>query len=335
MSVDVDISGAAAAVPIRPAATVMLIRDGLEGLEVCMLLRNLQSDFVGGAYVFPGGGVDPDDGEPEVEPLCDGLTDEEASAALNLPRNGLAFWVAAIRETFEEAGLLPARWADGTPLSFHEPEVAARFAEHRRAVDHRERRLIEVFLEEGLRFDLSCMHYVSHWVTPAGAPRRYDTRFFLAAAPEGQVPVHDDREVIATLWIRPADALARHAAGEYSMLPPTVANIRTLGRSETVAEALALAEQLPEVPAMIPRVLHDERGVRIVMPGDPDYDRAYAGDESLGAWPGVEDRVTPGWAAGARFGLDGRAVPEGHTVVAMPDIDATGAPAEAAAADPA
>ena len=320
MSVNIDTTGNGESVPIRPAATVMLVRDGEQGLEVCMLRRNLNSDFVGGAYVFPGGGVDPADGEPEVEPLCDGLTDAEASAMLKLPGNGLAFWIAAIRETFEEAGLLPARWADGSPLRFDDPVVAERFVEHRRGVDQRERRLVDVFVEEGLRFELGDMHYVSHWVTPAGAPRRYDTRFFLAAAPGGQKPVHDDREVIAARWIRPDDALEAHAAGTYSMLPPTVANVRSLSRSATVSDALAAAAALPEVPPMVPRVLNDEAGVRIVMPGDPDYEKAYAGDESLGSWPGVGDRGGPAWNAGA-VGAP-RATGEHH--VGMPEVDAVG-----------
>jgi 8-oxo-dGTP pyrophosphatase MutT (NUDIX family) len=322
-------SGDGEPVPIRPAATVMLVRDGAAGLEVCMLRRNLQSDFVGGAYVFPGGGVDPADGEPDVEPLCDGLTDAEASGRLGLPANGLAFWIAAIRETFEEAGLLPAQWADGSPLRFDDPVVAERFVTHRHGVDRRERRLVDIFVEEGLRFPLAEMHYVSHWVTPAGAPRRYDTRFFLAAAPGGQDPVHDDREVIAAHWIRPADALEAHAAGDYAMLPPTVANVRSLSRAGTVAEALAAAVALPAVPSMIPRVLHDGDGPRIVMPGDPHYDRAYSGEESLGTWPSSDQRGRPGWsgaAAGPAQRPDGSPRAAGEHAVAMPDVDAVGNP---------
>lgn len=280
-----DIPFGTAPIPVRPAATVMLVRDGDAGLEVCMLRRNLQSDFVGGAYVFPGGGVDRADGAPEVERLCDGLTDAEASRQLKVPAGGLAFWVAAVRETFEEAGLLPARWADGRPVRFDDPVVAARFAAHRRAVDSGERRLAAIFVEEGLRFDLSAMHYVSHWVTPPGSPRRYDTRFFVAAAPEAQRAVEDDREVIHARWITPADALAAQASGELVMLPPTIANLQMLATSGDVAGALATAAALEEVPAVIPRVLTRLDGsATIVMPGDDGYDDGYAGDEQLEAW---------------------------------------------------
>lgn len=302
-------------VPVRPAATVMLVRDSKVGLEVCMLRRNLNSDFVGGAYVFPGGGVDPDDGEPEVAGLCNGRFDDDASRALGLPRNGLAFWVAAVRETFEEAGLLLATRRDGTPVDFADPAVAARFAEHRRAVDRRERRLAEICIEEELRIEVSDMHYFGHWVTPAGAPRRYDTRFFLAAAPSGQQPVQDDREVISAQWITPTTALNEHLEGRFTMLPPTVANLRSLRNFDTAADAVAGAAALTEVPPMIPRVLSDDDGIRIVMPGDPDYDKGYAGDASLTSWPGIGDRGGSAWDAGR---------PVVTTDVGMPDIDGAG-----------
>lgn len=272
-------------VPVRDAATVMLVRDGAAGLEVCMLRRNLNSDFVGGAYVFPGGAVDPADGTPEAEARCDGRADADASAALGLERGGLAFWIAAIRETFEEAGLLPARWADGTPLDFADPVVAGRFVEHRRAVDRGERRLVEVADAEGLRFDLTAMHYVSNWVTPAGSPRRYDTRFFLAAAPAGQRAIHDDREVIATAWVRPQDAIAHHAAGEWALLPPTTANLEWLAAHGDVATALHAATAIGDVPAIVPRVLTRLDGTStIVMPGDPEYADGYDGDTQLAGW---------------------------------------------------
>jgi 8-oxo-dGTP pyrophosphatase MutT (NUDIX family) len=102
-----------AAVPVRDAATVMLVRDGVEGLEVFMLRRNLRSDFVGGAYVFPGGGVDDHDRHDDLEVVCAGRSDAEASDRLGVDRGGLAFWVAAIRESFEEAGVLLAYGRDG------------------------------------------------------------------------------------------------------------------------------------------------------------------------------------------------------------------------------
>lgn len=290
-------------VPVRPAATVMLIRDGARGgVEVCMLRRNLKSDFVGGAYVFPGGGVDPADGDPDVAGLCMGRTDLDASRELDLPRNGLAFWVAAVRETLEEAGLMMAVHPDGAPLDFSDPALVARFALHRRAVDHGERRLVEVCAEEDLRLQLGSMHYVDRWITPPGSPRRYDTRFFLAAAPEGQRPVQDDREVISAQWISPTEALERHEAAQFAMLPPTVANLRRLVEHSSAAAALQSAVRRGPVDTVAPRILSDADGIRIVMPGDPAYDEAYAGDNSLTSWPGLEDRVGADWEKGVSVG---------------------------------
>lgn len=301
-------------VPVRPASTVMLVRDRPgRGIEVCMLRRNLKSDFVGGAYVFPGGGVDPADGEPEVSPFCLGRDDVGASAELGLPRNGLAFWVAAVRETLEESGLLLAVHPDGSGVDFADPATARRFVEHRHAVDSAERRLIEVCAVEDLRLTLGRMYYVDRWITPPGSPRRYDTRFFLAEAPEGQQAVQDDREVISAEWIEPAEALERHEADGFPMLPPTVANLRRLREYSTARDALADAARMNPVRTVAPRIVSDDDGIRIVMPGDPAYERAYAGDESLSSWPGLDDRVGPEWDHGRPVGTVKIATPESIT----------------------
>lgn len=276
-----------------------------------MLQRNLASDFVGGAYVFPGGGVDPADGEPDVAALCVGRDDAEASRELGLPRNGLAFWVAAVRETLEEAGLLLAVRADGEPVDFADPAVALRFAEHRRAVDQRDRRLVEICAEEDLRLTMGPMQYVSRWITPPGSPRRYDTRFFLAPAPVGQRAVQDDHEVISAEWIAPDEALDRHEAFAFPMLPPTVANLRMLRDFDTCDAALAGVAALGPVHTVAPRIVSDDDGIRIVMPGDPAYERAYSGDDSLTFWPGLEDRVGADWERG--LSVDGRGAPQSTT----------------------
>ncbi len=268
-----------AAIAVRDAATVMLVRDGSDGLlEVFMLRRNLNSDFVGGAYVFPGGAVDPADRHADLEPMCEGRTDADASTALGLDQpGGLAYWVAAIRESFEEAGVLLAYDAAGEVVDFREPAVAERFDRHRAAVDGGERRLVEICAEEGLRLAVDGIHYFSHWITPIGPVRRYDTRFFVAAAPVGQTPLHDDRETIANCWIAPAEALARHAAGEFDLILPTIRNLEAIARFDTAAEVLSAAAALDQVPAILPRVVDEGEGIRILLPGDPGYDDAAEG----------------------------------------------------------
>jgi 8-oxo-dGTP pyrophosphatase MutT (NUDIX family) len=260
------------AVPVRDAATVMLLRDGVLGLEVFMLRRNLESDFVGGAYVFPGGAVDPHDGGPEVEGVVRGRTDRDASRLLGLASGGLAFWVAAIRETFEEAGLLLAAGGDGRIIDLDDGAVAGRFDALRRAVDAGDLRLVELCEAESLELAADSMQYFSRWITPLGAPRRYDTRFFVAHAPELQTPLHDDREVIANLWIRPSVALDLHERGEFELIFPTVRSLEALDRFDTADAVVAHAASLDRVDAVLPTVVEDGHGLRIVLPGDEVYD---------------------------------------------------------------
>lgn len=263
---------------VRDAATVMLVRDDEGGgLEVFMLRRNLDSDFVGGAYVFPGGAVDEADRHDDLEAVCGGRTDTECSALLGIDRGGLAFWVAAVRECFEEAGVLLARRDGEEVISLADPEVAAQFQAHRDAVNAGSLRLVDLCEREGLQIDAGAIHYFSHWITPEGPPRRYDTRFFVAAAPPGQVPLHDDRETIANTWIRPQVALDEHVAGRLDLIFPTIRNLQAIGRFATAAQLLEHARRIEAVPAILPRIVADEGGLRILIPGDPGYDAAGLG----------------------------------------------------------
>ncbi len=275
---------------IRDAATVMLVRDGQAGMEVFMLRRNLNSDFVGGAYVFPGGAVDPADREAELEPLCSGRTDKEASSLLTVDSGGLAYWAAAIRECFEEAGVLLAYDRTGAILSLADPDTAERFETHREAVYDGTARLVGLCEAEGLTLAADRIHYFSHWITPVGPPRRYDTRFFVAQAPPEQVPLEDRRETIASLWVRPADAIERHRRGELDIILPTIRNLEAIGRFERSADLLAAAEAIESVPTILPRVVADGDGMRIVLPGDPLYDQLGedAGLPDGTPWPGRE-----------------------------------------------
>ncbi len=257
-------------VPLRDAATVMLLRDSADGLEVCMLQRNLNSDFVGGAYVFPGGAVDPEDGDDDVAAVCLGRDDRSASKLVGVERGGLAFWVAAVRESFEEAGVLLAADDSGAVVSFEDPVVAARFGAHRQDVDTGRRRLSQVCVDEQLRLTVGDMHYFSRWVTPLGAPRRYDTRFFVAAAPDAQEPLHDDHEVIGSCWLTPRAALADHEAGRMTMIFPTVRTMVALSRFDAARDVLDHARAQEQVDAVLPMIREEGGGLRLYLPGDPE-----------------------------------------------------------------
>jgi 8-oxo-dGTP pyrophosphatase MutT (NUDIX family) len=261
-----------ATIAVRRAATVMLVRDGDVGLEVFMLRRNPASEFVGGAFVFPGGAVDDHDHVGELELYCVGLTDQSASASLGIESGGLAFWVAAIRECFEESGLLLAYDPAGSMVRFDQPDIEARFTELRRRVDNAELTMIDLCMSEGLTLACDTIHYFSHWITPVGPPRRYDTRFFVARAPDAQVGAHDDRETVANLWVRPSDALERSRAGERDIIFPTMRNLDAISRFDSADEVLEAARLQPEVPPALPRLLQENGGTRILLPGDPDYD---------------------------------------------------------------
>jgi 8-oxo-dGTP pyrophosphatase MutT (NUDIX family) len=265
-------------VTLRPAATIMLVRNGAHDpespLEVLMVRRNLRSDFVGGAYVFPGGGVDPADGGPGAERVCSGRSDAPASALLGLSEGGLAYWVGALRECFEEAGVLLAYVDDGLDerlLTLEEGDRAARFAEHRRQLNNAEVSFLDVCRAEQLRLAVDRVHYFAHWITPKGAPRRYDTRFFVAPAPPDQTPAHDAGETIADEWVSPSEALRRHREGEIELIFPTIRNLQAIGRFPTAEALLEAAAAAGRPPVIEPRVVVDGNGVRILLPGDPGY----------------------------------------------------------------
>ena len=265
-----------AAVPIRAAATVMLVRDHpINGLEVFMLQRTLAAVFAKGMYVFPGGRVDANDNEEQLEAICDGLDDEEASALLGIPNGGLSYWVAAIRECFEEAGVLLARPTSSNELIRFDTDTALqnRFNAARHEIHDGKMSLVELCSTENLRLVTDNIHYVSHWITPLGEPRRFDTRFFIARAPEAQEPLHDDNETIASLWVSPIEALDRHARGDLAMIPPTTSNLQFLAPHGTTTDALNAAKKIGTPTAILPKLKTDADGkvIGIAMPGDADY----------------------------------------------------------------
>ncbi len=257
-----------ASVPVSPAATVMLVRDAPEppGIEVFMLRRTAKAAFGAGMYVFPGGRVDGVDYADKMAPYCLGLDDRDASAQLGIPVGGLAYWVAAIRECFEEAGVLIASRRDGSLLETNNDD--------RHAVHAGDLSLAEICRRDDLVIDLSGTHYVAHWITPVGQPRRFDTRFFICEAPEGQEPLHDDKETVDSLWVRPAEALRMEAEGELTMMPPTIANLHFLSPHACADEALAAGAEVGEPTCILPKVRVDEDGrvVGLAMPGDRGYD---------------------------------------------------------------
>ncbi|HEU0289964.1 MAG TPA: hypothetical protein VFR39_04365 [Burkholderiales bacterium] len=252
-----------------PAATVTLVRDAPRGLEVLMLQRSLSLKFMPGVHVFPGGGLDPADGSPEMQSLCAGLGDETASRTLGVESGGLAYWVAAIREAFEEAGVLLAYDRSGALVNLD--SHAERFNGHRRTLHGRHGDFGAIVREEGLRLAVDRLTYFGHWITPVTVPRRYDTRFFLAIAPESQEVSHDNHETIAHIWVRPQEALERCARETLNMRFPTIRTLERFAACTTADELAAELRTSPVVRAQLPRMTADGR---TLLPGDAGYEEA-------------------------------------------------------------
>ncbi|MGH2728360.1 MAG: NUDIX hydrolase, partial [Actinomycetota bacterium] len=218
-------------------------------------------------YVFPGGTIDARDLDAEGAAHLDGPDAAGAAAHIDAPEDrALAFYLCAIRETFEEAGVLLARH-DGAAVRFDDDAVARRFAEHRRAFNARGGSLAALAWDEGIRYAGDLLHYYARWITPEFAPKRYDARFFVATMPEGQEPLHDDVETTASTWIRPVDALARAAEGLFSIIFPTRKTLESLAGFATADDVIA-STLGKTILALLPKVVLADGRPRVVIPGD-------------------------------------------------------------------
>lgn len=208
-----------------------------------MVRRHAGSGFVGGHHVFPGGVVDEDDRDPDWAERCLGQLDP--------------FAVAAIRELLEEAGvLLAAHRATGAAVGIGPERISAMA----RAVHQGTRRFLDVCREEGLDLRTDDLALWSHWITPAGEPRRYDTRFFVAVAPDGQEAIHDDLELTEGAWGTPSSFLDQHAAGQIQMILPTVATLRSIERVVDTAAVMAVAAARGPIEPMAPELRRQPDG---------------------------------------------------------------------------
>lgn len=247
-------------VPVA-SATVLLLRDDRGPLEVFMVQRHHQIDFATGALVFPGGKADASDRDPGLRGHCVG--------AESLSDVQLALHVCAVRETFEECGVLLARERGGSALL---PETRVRPLEERYRDDLVAGRtgMLDLVREHGLELATDAMVPFAHWVTPVYMPKRFDTWFYMAAAPADQVAAHDGHESVDSVWIRPEDAVAEARAGKRTIIFPTMANLVKLARAKSVAEALERARTEPLV-TIEPEVHKTETGKVLRIRADAGY----------------------------------------------------------------
>ena len=251
-----------------PAATVIVLRDAPAGIQIFMVRRHAGTAFMPGADVFPGGRVDDGDREAPSERWCDGI----AQAAVQLgdlrPPDAVAYHVTAVREMFEEAGILLARDRQGQFVRLADAERQRRFTRHRRDVHSGARSLHEVMEAEGLCVALDALVPYAHWLTPPIDVRRFDTRFFVVRLPPGQTPAHDDTETTHSAWRTPAEALALCRRGETFLPPPTWTTLRELEAFRTVDDVLGWARGR-RIDRREPQYVERDDRKWLVLPGDP------------------------------------------------------------------
>ncbi len=228
---DVELGERSEEKPWIQAATTMLVRDGTAGLEVFLMVRHENTRSFSGAAVFPGGKVDPADGDEALAARCRGAEALDAGAR--------AFRVAAIREAFEECGVLLARDGNGAALTPARHDAVVAHWRDRRLAD--QATMAEIAEAEDLLLETDALVPFAHWITPKIAPRIFDTHFFLVPTPADAFARHDGDEGVDSTWIRPAEAVARAEAGDLMIIFPTRLNLLKLAVSSTVAEALAAA----------------------------------------------------------------------------------------------
>jgi 8-oxo-dGTP pyrophosphatase MutT (NUDIX family) len=260
------------AVP-SPAATLALLRDRPGGpAEVLMIQRHGKSKFAAGDYVFAGGKVEADDIPDGVERFVRGLSPEEASARLGgdlTPRKALGYWVGAIREAFEEVGLLLAYDRRGDLVRFT-PDNRARFETYRAACQTSNPAFFTMLRAEDLTLATDRLTYFAHWITPEEQPLRFDTRFFAAVAPD-QDPVVDGHEIVALRWLTPSEAMDAFRRKDITLRLPTIKNLELVQSGGTRADEILDALRGRTVPTIRPRVLQVDGKPLPVLPGDPRW----------------------------------------------------------------
>ena len=253
---------------IKPAATVILMRDAEEdGFEILMVKRSSRSAF-GSIYVFPGGKLDPEDYSRELYSYFKEMTDSEASKKLGIKNDGLAYWIACIRECFEEVGVLLTGSNDSII------QDTFKLNAFRNKLNNKEITFKDICISESLNLRAKNIVPCAHWITPTIEPKRFDTRFFLAKVDLKQLASHDGFELTESIWIKPHDALKRLEKGEMNMIIPTIENIKALAQFSSSKDAFDYFDSLKDeaIPPILPKFIKKDGDWIGFLPGDEGYE---------------------------------------------------------------
>ncbi len=250
-------------VPV-PAATVLLVRDNNEKIEVFMLKRASRTNF-GGAWVFPGGKLDANDGLKDIVDICFGLEDKAASTKLDIQEGGIHYWIACIRECFEESGILLAYRANGELVSDISDEEGKLINQYRKKLLNGESVFLDMMKELNMQLATDQLAYISHWITPEIEKKRYNTRFFIAKSP-AQLADHDGYEGVDSMWVNPKYALSEMKQGKFPIIMPTIKSLEFVAKYKTTQDLLELNRNnnYKNIPTIEPKFIIENGKPKLV-----------------------------------------------------------------------
>jgi len=257
---------------LEPASTLLLLKDNNLTIEVFMIKRASKITF-GGAWVFPGGKIDKEDLDSEILNLCQGLDDKKASTILNIESNGLSYWVACLRECFEESGILLAYREDGSDFNPNDEESDL-LNNLRDKLNNGKIGFADVLREFNLKLAVDKLIYLSHWITPKLETRRYSTRFFVTSITGNQKAIHDGYEAVGSLWVEINQVLEEYNEGRFPIIMPTIKNLELLSGYESTLSFLNDKKMIEpkDITPIEPKFFIKDGKIVGLLPGDFGYE---------------------------------------------------------------